>query len=193
MPAASERLRPRERSAAASMGLVTASAVLVHVWGGAIEAHFHFFVMIGVLSLYQDWVPFLVAIAGVVSTTASAGVLAPSSVYNHADAVAHPWRWALIHGGFVLAASAVHVVAWRTNENHLLRDPLTGLPSRLLFLHRLSGAIDRLHRHPTRAWPCSSSTSTASRSSTTRSATRRATSCCWRPPSGSARCCASTR
>jgi diguanylate cyclase (GGDEF)-like protein len=142
--AASERLRPRERSAAASMGLVTASAVLVHVWGGAIEAHFHFFVMIGVLSLYQDWVPFGVAITGVILHHGLAGVLAPSSVYNHADAIAHPWRWALIHGGFVLAASAVHVIAWRTNENHLLRDPLTGLPSRLLFLHRLHGALDRM-------------------------------------------------
>jgi diguanylate cyclase (GGDEF)-like protein len=146
--AASERLRPRERSAAASMALITASAVLVHVWDGAIEAHFHFFVMIGVLSLYQDWVPFGVAIAGVILHHGVAGVLAPSSVYNHSDAVAHPWRWALIHGGFVLAASAVHVIAWRTNENHLLRDPLTGLPSRMLFLHRLHGALDRLQRHP---------------------------------------------
>jgi diguanylate cyclase len=76
------------------------------------------------------------------------GVIAPKNVYNHADAIAHPWRWALIHGAFVLAASAVHVIAWRTNENHLLRDPLTGLPSRLLFLHRLTGAIERLHRFP---------------------------------------------
>ena len=59
-------------------------------------------------------------------------------------------RWALIHGGFVLAASVAHIVAWRTNENQLLRDPLTGLPSRVLFLNRLSGAVDRLQRRPGR-------------------------------------------
>jgi hypothetical protein len=86
------------------------------VGGGAIEAHFHFFVMIGVLTLYQDWMPFLVAIGYVVVHHGMAGVLAPESVYSHAAAVGHPWRWALIHGGFVLAASAAHIVAWRTTR-----------------------------------------------------------------------------
>ena len=40
--------------------------MLVHLWDGVIEAHFHFFVMIGILTLYQDWMPFLVAIGYVV-------------------------------------------------------------------------------------------------------------------------------
>src|SRR3954451_19613091 len=74
------------------------------------------------------------------------GVLAPEQGYNHADAIAHPWRGAMIHGEFVLAASAAHVVAWRTNENQLLRDPLTGLPSRLLVGNRLAQALERLQR-----------------------------------------------
>jgi diguanylate cyclase (GGDEF)-like protein len=52
----------------------------------------------------------------------------------------------MIHGGFVLAASAAHVVAWRTNENQLLRDPLTGLPSRLLYTSRVTQALERLQR-----------------------------------------------
>jgi diguanylate cyclase (GGDEF)-like protein len=134
------------RVAAASFGLASCSAMLVHLSGGFIEAHFHFFVMIGVLTLYQDWSPFLLAIVYVVLHHGVVGVGSPESVYNHPDAIANPWRWALIHGGFVLAASAAHVVAWRTNENQLLRDPLTGLPSRVLFLNRLSGAIERLQR-----------------------------------------------
>src|SRR5687768_14032288 len=33
----------RVRSAAAVLGLITASAVLVHLSGGVVEAHFHFF------------------------------------------------------------------------------------------------------------------------------------------------------
>ena len=144
--AGSEWASMKLRVAAASFGLITASAMLVHLSGGYIEAHFHFFVMIGVLTLYQDWMPFLVAIGYVVLHHGVAGVLAPESVYSHQNAVAHPWRWALIHGGFVLAASAAHIVAWRTNENQLLRDPLTGLPSRVLFNNRLSQALERLQR-----------------------------------------------
>jgi diguanylate cyclase (GGDEF)-like protein len=144
--ASSEWAGAKLRVAAASFGLISCSAVLVHLWGGVIEAHFLFFVMIGVLTLYQDWVPFLVAIGYVVLHHGLAGVLAPETVYNHSAAIENPWRWALIHGVFVLAASAAHIVAWRTNENQLLRDPLTGLPSRLLFLNRLTGAVERLQR-----------------------------------------------
>jgi diguanylate cyclase (GGDEF)-like protein len=144
--ATSEWVGLRLRVAAAAFGLITASAMLVHLSGGVVEAHFHFFVMIGVLTLYQDWMAFGIAIGYVVAHHGIVGVLAPTQVYNHADAIAHPWRWAMIHGGFVLAASAAHVVAWRTNENQLLRDPLTGLPSRLLFSNRVTQALDRLQR-----------------------------------------------
>jgi diguanylate cyclase len=145
-----ERANTKVRVVAASFGLISSSAILVHLSGGYIEAHFHFFVMIGVLTLYQDWIPFLVAIAYVVLHHGLGGVLAAGSVYNHPAGVNHPWRWALIHGGFVLAASFAHIVAWRTNENQLLRDPLTGLPSRLLFLNRLGAALERLQRRPGR-------------------------------------------
>jgi diguanylate cyclase len=150
--ASRERLRLKARVIAASFGLITCSAVLVDLWNGITEAHFHFFVMIGVLTLYQDWTPFLIAIAYVVVHHGLGGVLSPASVYgDNPQAVQHPWVWALIHGGFVLAASVAHVVAWRTNENQLLRDPLTGLPSRLLYLNNLKLALDRLGRGVTRS------------------------------------------
>jgi hypothetical protein len=58
-----ERAGPRARSVAVVFGLLTASAVLVHAWDGQIEAHFHFFVMIAVLALYEDWLPFGLAVA----------------------------------------------------------------------------------------------------------------------------------
>jgi diguanylate cyclase (GGDEF)-like protein len=144
--AKSTRLPLRWRMVAACTGLVTCSALLVHLWGGVIEAHFHFFVVIGLLTLYQDWLPFLLAIAYVVVHHGLMGVLAPHSVYSNPDAALHPWRWALIHGGFVLAASLTHMASWRTNEEQLLRDPLTGLPSRLLLMNRLRSAIARLER-----------------------------------------------
>jgi diguanylate cyclase (GGDEF)-like protein len=146
-----ERFRLKARIIAASFGLVTCSAVLVDLWGGITEAHFHFFVMIGVLTLYQDWTPFLVAIGFVVIHHGVGGMLDPRAVFgDNPQAIKHPWLWALIHGGFVLAASVAHIVAWRTNENQLLRDPLTGLPSRLLYLNNLKLSLERLGRGPNR-------------------------------------------
>ncbi len=107
----------RAAAAFVSLGLITSSAMLVHSWGGVIEGHFHFFVMIALLTLYEDWFPFLVAAAYVVLHHGIVGATDPGGVYNHPDAVQHPWKWAAIHGGFVVAAGAASVVTWRLNEN----------------------------------------------------------------------------
>jgi diguanylate cyclase (GGDEF)-like protein/PAS domain S-box-containing protein len=104
----------RARSVAVVFGLLTASAVLVHAWHGQIEAHFHFFVMIAVLALYEDWLPFGLAVAYVVLEHGALGALAPNSVYNHGG---NPWAWGAIHGFFVLGAVAASVVTWRLNED----------------------------------------------------------------------------
>src|SRR6266851_1833594 len=106
----------RMQSGAASLGLLVASAALVHLSGGAIEAHFHFFVMIIVVALYQDWVPFLLAIGFVVFEHGALGAIDPTSMYDHPDAWAEPWKWALIHGAFVLAACAALLAHWRLSE-----------------------------------------------------------------------------
>jgi hypothetical protein len=45
------------QSSVASLALVVSSAILVQLSGGYIEAHFHFFVMLAVISIYQDWIP----------------------------------------------------------------------------------------------------------------------------------------
>ena len=90
-----------------SMGLMVSSAVLVHLANGAIEMHFHYFVMVGVVTLYQDWLPFLVAIGFVVVQHGIMGVVDPHSVYSHGAASGSPWHWAAVHGGFILAMSAV--------------------------------------------------------------------------------------
>jgi diguanylate cyclase (GGDEF)-like protein len=138
----------RFSSAMCALGLMTSSAVLVHLSGGTIEAHFHFFVMVGIMTLYQDWLPFLVAIGYVVVHHGVMGTLRPEEVYNHQAAVAHPLRWAVIHGTFVLAASVASIIAWKLNEEQSLRDSLTRLPNRKLFQDRLDHAIARSQRQP---------------------------------------------
>lgn len=119
VPALVEALRIRNRTArstAASLGLITASAVLTHLSGGHVEAHFHFFIMLAVIALYQTWVPFLTSICYVVLHHGIAGTIDSSSVFNHPDAVAHPWKWAMIHAAAVSAACIVYVISWRWNE-----------------------------------------------------------------------------
>jgi PAS domain S-box-containing protein len=106
----------RVRAVLASLGLITASAVLVHLSGGYIEMHFHFFVMVIIIALYQDWIPFLLAIGYVVLHHGVVGVLIPTAVYNHPAAIAQPWLWAAVHGAFVLAASVASIVNWRIYE-----------------------------------------------------------------------------
>jgi diguanylate cyclase (GGDEF)-like protein len=144
----------------------------VHLSGGLIEMHFHFFVVVALLTLYQDWLPYLTAIALTVLEHGIAGAIDGHAVYNHANAETHPWTWALIHGGFVLAASAANVACWRVNEtqtqllnaerdafyaervqtlsDQALRDSLTGLANRQLLLDRLSHALDLCRRRGTR-------------------------------------------
>jgi PAS domain S-box-containing protein len=112
-------VRPNLRLASVivAIGLITCSATAVHLSGGVIEAHFHLFVMIALLALYEDWLPFLVAGAYVIVHHGLLGAIQPDSVYNHPAAQAHPWRWAAIHGGFVVTVAVVSTLAWRLNES----------------------------------------------------------------------------
>ena len=114
----------RFRGAVAAFALVTSSAVVVQFSGGYIEAHFHFFVMLAVISLYQDWIPFLLAILYVALDHGVVGALLPEAVYNHPEAIAHPWRWALIHAVLVLGESAALLMGWKVAETARRRTAL---------------------------------------------------------------------
>lgn len=104
------------RACAATVSLLGASGVLTHLSGGSIEMHFHFFVMLAVISIYQDWTPFLLAIGFVLVHHGLVGALDPRSVFNHAAAQEHPWKWAAIHALFVSGSCLVSVVVWKFNE-----------------------------------------------------------------------------
>ncbi len=111
-----QRSHRRTSTAVAALGLFTCSAVLVHLSGGVIEMHFHYFVMVGIVTLYQDWKAFLMAIGYVVFQHGLAGALVPATVYNHQSAIDHPWQWAGVHGLFIMGMSAAGIASWKLNE-----------------------------------------------------------------------------
>jgi diguanylate cyclase (GGDEF)-like protein len=147
------RFGPKLRSLLVSVGLLTAAALLVHMTDGLIEAHFYFFVLIVALTVYEDWLPFLAAVAFVLLHHGIVGTLAPHEVYNRPQAWANPWFWASIHALFVACAGVAGVLAWRLNENvrdkmratHIdiermaTTDSLTGLANRRKAVGDLEG------------------------------------------------------
>ncbi len=126
----------RMRTMSSTVGLMLSSASIVDIAGGVTEAHFHFFVMIGVVALYQDWLAFGLCILIVVLHHAVMGKLDPNAVFGGRQS-ADPLKWALIHAGFVLAASVTHLIAWKASEEQELSDPLTRLPNRASFVETL--------------------------------------------------------
>jgi PAS domain S-box-containing protein len=135
------------RAALVSLGLLTSSALLVHFSGGYIEAHFHFFVMIVVLTLYEDWSPFLLAVAYVAIHHGLAGALDPDSVYNHPAGREQPWKWAGIHALFIAGAGSAGVLAWRLNEDvrHRLRSVVDFSPD-AIFSTTLDPCVENWNR-----------------------------------------------
>ncbi|MFC5992790.1 ATP-binding protein [Pseudonocardia hispaniensis] len=98
-------------------GFVSCSLALVLLTRGTIEAHFHFFIIIGFIALYQDWVPFL---WNAVFTTVSHGIGVigfGALIFNHPAAQANPWLWSFIHGIAVLIACAGVVIFWKITED----------------------------------------------------------------------------
>jgi len=131
------------RAAATTVSLIGGSVLLVHLMAGVTEAHFSFFVVVGLVSLYQAWIPFGVALLLTIAHHGILGTLHPHEVFGTTAAQHQPWVWAGIHGGFVLAASLANLAAWRLNEQQGLRDALTGLANRTLLLEEAARLLGR--------------------------------------------------
>jgi GGDEF domain-containing protein len=95
-------------------------------------------------TLYQDWLPFGLALGYVVVHHTVLGVLAPNDVVNHPAAQQTPWKWALIHGGFVLAVEISPLVS--RLEGLARTDPLTGVPNRRVWEEELPRELERARR-----------------------------------------------
>ena len=99
-------------------GLVWSSAVLVHLSGGMIEAHFHFFIVVGFIALYQQWAPFAWAFVFTIVSHGVGSTFGPTIMFNHPSGIARPWVWAGVHGVAVATASVAQVIFWREAERH---------------------------------------------------------------------------
>lgn len=120
--AAVPRDHRRLAASVASVAMLLATAFLVHLSHGLIEMHFLFFVIVAAVTLYQQWAPFLSAVAFVALHHGLIGTIAAESIFNHDAAVDDPWAWAGLHAGFIALASVVGLAAWRFDE--LVREEL---------------------------------------------------------------------
>ena len=110
------RLGRRQRTVLSAFSLMTVSMAMVKLSGGYIEAHFSFFVFIGVLALYEDWLPFAVGVAYVAVGHGAFSLIDSSLVYNHTAAIQNPIVWGGIHAIFVLALAGALMVNWYSIE-----------------------------------------------------------------------------
>jgi len=110
------RLGRRTRTVLAAFSVMTVSMALVKFSGGYIEAHFHFFVFLAVLAVYEDWLPFAVGMGYVAVGHGTFSLIDSSLVYNHPAAIANPIVWGGIHAVFVTALAAALMVNWYSIE-----------------------------------------------------------------------------
>ncbi|WP_433295352.1 ATP-binding protein [Pseudonocardia sp. CA-142604] len=120
------RRRRGTASVLVTAGLVYSSAALVGLTGGTIEAHFHFFIIIGFIALYQHWAPFLFNIIFTVISHGIGSAWHQTLIFNHPAAQANPWLWSAIHGVAVLLACVGMSLFWRvTEESQREKDTLS--------------------------------------------------------------------
>jgi diguanylate cyclase (GGDEF)-like protein len=139
----------RARQLCAAVALLTSSAMVVHLSGGMVEAHFHYFVVIAVLSLYEDWILFFVSLVYVLIVHVLMSVADPSIMLGNGG---NPWVLSAVHASAITLLGAVSVLNWRLNEDvrtaesevrsrlahTAVHDELTGLPNRRLLAQEMS-------------------------------------------------------
>ena len=104
----------------------------MHITGGVNQSYFHFFVMVAALSLYEDWLPFAIA---VVYVLVQQGITAEIVDYDEANS---PWRWALVHSAFVAALGLVCLATWRASarDREAFRSLVESLEEGVLMVDR---------------------------------------------------------
>jgi len=139
------------RSIIAGVGLMATSSVLVHLAEGSTEAHFHFFLMVPIVAMYEDWRPFGLAIGYVLVHHGLLSAVDSTTVFAHQAAQQNPWLWAGIHAAFIAGSCMSSIVSWRTHEvdrrssaelsHRASHDQLTGLRNRSTLEREIEEAL----------------------------------------------------
>ncbi|MFC7185868.1 methyl-accepting chemotaxis protein [Halorubrum yunnanense] len=104
----------RIRAATGSIAFMAQASVLAYFTGGFIEAHFLYFVGVGVVALYEDWIPFAITIGYVAIQHSVFGLIEWFTVYNHPAAMAKPVVWGGIHAVGVLMLAGTITFLWQS-------------------------------------------------------------------------------
>jgi diguanylate cyclase (GGDEF)-like protein/PAS domain S-box-containing protein len=104
---------PRAAAAVVSLGLLLAAALMTAVSGGRTELHFAFFLVVGLVSLYQDWLPLALAFVLVVVHHLAMGLHDPTLLFSDADAKRDWLGLTALHAGFIFGSCVIQVVYWR--------------------------------------------------------------------------------
>ncbi|MBP1923990.1 MULTISPECIES: methyl-accepting chemotaxis protein [Halorubrum] len=104
----------RIRAATGAVAFMVQGSVLAYFTGGFIEAHFIYFVGVGVVALYEDWVPFAITIGYVALQHSVFGLIEWFTVYNHPAAMANPVVWGGIHAVGVLMLAGTITFLWQS-------------------------------------------------------------------------------
>lgn len=101
---------------AAAIALLSCSAALIVFSGGIPLVHFHLFLAVGLISLYQSWQVLLLGLAFICLELGLIGTVAPRSLYDASGAPVSAAWWVVIDGTFVLGAAAIHLTFWSLQE-----------------------------------------------------------------------------
>ncbi|GAB3354055.1 methyl-accepting chemotaxis protein [Modestobacter lapidis] len=104
------------RGSAVSLGLMIGADVLVHVGGGLTDLHIWFYVLLAMVALYQNWTPFLLAVAFVAVHHAAMSLWMPMSVFSTHEAQHAPVLFAGLHAAFLLAEAVFLAYGWKFTE-----------------------------------------------------------------------------
>jgi signal transduction histidine kinase len=109
----------RRRALSTSFGLLTCSALLVHLTHGSAEAHFHYFVAVALIALYQDWTVYALAFVFVVVEQIVVSNLDRADSYEQTG---NTWVLAGVLAGFIAALCCAQLTFWHFLEQSRLRE-----------------------------------------------------------------------
>jgi two-component system, NtrC family, sensor kinase len=102
----------RGRSLLVSTGFLFVSTALVQASGGLPEMHAYCLVLVALIGLYQDWVPFLGVTVAISLHHALLGRFAPDLLFAVDSGAVHAVTAAILHAGLVVVMAAVQMTYW---------------------------------------------------------------------------------